>query len=87
MKTKLSLWWFAIAFVVGNAAFAQGQMRDGRLVGTVQPDGKAIGTSIPGVSSPMEMAAYNEAKKSGKLPIATNDGSFGISDWSIDTIN
>jgi len=87
MKTKLSLWCVALAFVAGNVAFAQSQMRDGRLVGTVQPDTKAIGISIPGVSSPMEMAAYNEAKNSGKLPIAPNDGSFGISDWSIETIN
>src|SRR5438874_6335553 len=87
MKTKLSLWCIALAFALVSVAFAQGQMRDGRTFGTVEPDGKIIGTAIDGISSPVEMAAYNEAKKSGKLPITTNDGSFGISDWSIETIN
>jgi hypothetical protein len=87
MKTKLSLWCMALAFLVGNVAFAQAPMGAGRTVGTVAPDGKIIGTAVGGVRSPMELAAYNEASKSGKLPIATNDASFGISDWLITTIN
>src|ERR1700694_3202641 len=87
MKTRFSLWCIALAFVVGTAAFAQAQTRGFGTLGTVEPDGKIMGTAVEGVSSPMELEAYNEAKRAGKLAPITNDASFGTYDWANVTIH